>query len=292
MEHMVRRKNDGGGNGDGAETAPSARANVPESDTPLARARKVMDAVFGASRPLSSLEIARRCGLDPSSAHRLIQNLAANGFLLRNDETRRYLPHPKVLFPFPIYHPWELVRRDAASLIVPLRDRLLLNTGIVAFYFGTRVMVELAPGRDPLNPSYQTVLESPLHASGSGKVLLSTMTEEERRRQLGPGPLEQFTPLTIVDHAALTEDLEVSRQRGFVTALDDYISGFRVVSAPLSVDGVVMGCIFCSGASHMVSDERIPEIAQEVKRAATLFSRASTSLRQLAVLLGVDHSGG
>ncbi|AHB08278.2 hypothetical protein U875_05195 [Pandoraea pnomenusa 3kgm] len=257
-------------------------------DAPLARARKVLEVVFEATRPLTALEIAKRCDLDPSSSHRLVQNLAACGFLIRDEESKRYLPDPRMLFPFPIYHPWELVRRDAASLVVPLRDRLQLTTGLVIFYFGSRVLLELAPGRDPLSPSYRTVLSSPLHASGSGKVFLMAHSEAQRREILGPGPFEKFTPQTIVDHETLTADLARGAQRGFVSAVEDYMSGFRVVAAPLSVDDRVIGCIFCSGGAVLFPDQKIEEIGEEVKQVATLYSRAAPNLRILAQLLGTD----
>lgn len=257
-------------------------------DAPLARARKVLEVVFEATRPLTALEIAKRCDLDPSSSHRLVQNLAACGFLIRDEESKRYLPDPRMLFPFPIYHPWELVRRDASSLVMPLRDRLQLTTGLVIFYFGSRVLLELAPGRDPLSPSYRTVLSSPLHASGSGKVFLMAQSEAQRRKILGLGPFEKFTPQTIVDHETLTADLARGAQRGFVSAVDDYMSGFRVVAAPLSVDDSVIGCVFCSGGSALFPDQKIDEVGEEVKRTTMLYSRAAPNLRILAQLLGAD----
>lgn len=258
------------------------------ADAPLVRARRVLEVVYEATRPLTSLEIARRCDLDTSSAHRLLQNLAASGFLLREDESKRYLPHPRMLFPFPIYHPWELVRRDASSFVRPMRDRLHVTVGFVVFYFGSRILLELAPGNDPLSPSYRTVLTSPLHASGSGKLLLMKHSADERRKLLGPEPFEQFTPLTLVDYDAVDSNLEEAQKRGYVTAVDDYISGLRVVAAPVTIEGNMIGCLFCSGGATMLPDERIHEIGNDVQRAATLFSRAAPNLRLLAQLLGAD----
>ncbi len=258
------------------------------NDAPLVRARRVLEVVYEATRPLTSLEIARRCELDPSSAHRLVQNLAASGFLLREEESKRYLPHPRLLFPFPIYHPWELVRRDAAAVVRPLRDRLLITTGFVVFYFGSRILLELAPGSDPLNPSYRTVLTSPLHASGSGKLLLMQYPDAERRTLLGPGPFERFTPQTLVDHDALNADLDRARRLGYVTAVDDYISGFRVVGAAVTIESQIIGCFFCSGGATVLPDARIEEVGLEVQRAALLFSRATPNLRLLVQLLGTE----
>lgn len=257
------------------------------ADVPLARARKVLEVLFDATRPLSALEIAKRCDLDPSSSHRLVQNLAACGYLLRDEASKRYLPHPRMLFPFPIYHPWELVRRDGAALVMPLRDRLSLTTGLVIYYLGARVLLELAPGRDALSPSYRTVLSSPLHASGSGKIFLMKHNEEERRRILGPEPFEKFTSATIQDYRTLNLDLARGAQQGYVRAIDDYMSGFRVVAAPISVSDHIVGALFCSGGVSSLTDERIADVGEEVRRSATLFSMATPNLRLLAELVGV-----
>ncbi|MBN3267778.1 IclR family transcriptional regulator C-terminal domain-containing protein [Bordetella bronchiseptica] len=270
------------------EDKKSAGLDYVSSDAPLARARKVLEVVFEATRPLTALEIARRCELDPSSAHRLVQNLSACGFLIRDDDTKRYLPDPRMLFPFPIYHPWEIVRRDATSLVVPLRDQLHLTSGFVMFYFESRILLELAPGRDPLSPSYRTVLSSPLHASGSGKIFLMAQSEAKRRRILGSEPLERFTSQTIVDFDSLNADLAASAERGYVAAVDDYIDGFRVVAAPLTVDSQIVGCIFCSGGTAAFADHRLDEVGQEVKRVATLYSKGLPNLRTLAQVVGVD----
>lgn len=270
-----------------AKVARAREDGAAEVDVPLARARKVLEVVFDATRPLSALEIAKRCELDPSSSHRLVQNLAACGYLLRDEDSKRYLPHPRMLFPFPIYHPWELVRRDGATLVMPLRDRLSLTTGLVIFYLGARVLLELAPGRDPLSPSYRTVLSSPLHASGSGKIFLMKHTEEERREILGPEPFEKFTSATIQDYRALNLDLAQCMERGYASAIDDYMSGFRVVAAPIDVGDQIIGALFCSGGVSSLSDEKIPEVGEEVRRSAMLFSKATPNLRLLLELLGV-----
>lgn len=257
-------------------------------DAPLIRVRKVLEVVFEATRPLTALDIAKRCELDPSSAHRLVQNLAACGFLIR-DETKRYVPDPRMLFPFPIYHPWELVRRDATTIILPLRDRLQLNIGMVIFYFGERVLLEYAPGRDPLSPSYRTVLSSPMHASGAGKVMLMAQSELQRQKTLGPGPFKKFTSETLIDHETLTADLTRAVKKGFVSAIDDYMDGFRVVAAPLTVNERVIGCIFASGGTAVFPDGKIQEVGEEIKRTALLYSRGGPNLRILAELLGGEE---
>lgn len=265
----------------------SAKQGAANASGPLGRALRILEIAIEAARPLSSAEIAQRCGLDPSTAHRLVQALTGTGHLLRDEATKRYLPSPKLIFPLPLYHSWNLIRRDAAPALAALRDQLGLTTGFVVFYLGQRVLVELAPGRDPLSPDYSTWLSSPLHASGSGKILLLAASPAERKRLLGPPPYEKFTAHTVTDHAALERELEESADRGYVLASDDYIVGFRVVAAPIRMpSGAIVGCFFCSGRSAGFTDRAAPDIGLAVKHAAELFSRTAPSLQTMAELIG------
>lgn len=263
----------------------SAEPAAAVAPAPMTRAMGVLETAIAATRPMTSLELARRSGIDPSSSHRLVQNLTAAGYLVRDDTTKRYLPHPRLLFPLPLHHPWELVRRDASTVLLQLRDEVGLTAGLTMFYAGSRVLLELTQGRDPLSPDYSTVLTSPLHASGSGKVLLHSLPEPERRTLLGPEPYTGFTEQTLVTWDTLSRDLAEGASRGFFVARDDYISGFRVVAAPVTVMDAIVGCLFCSGGATALADGQIATIGESVRRAADLFSRATPTLRTLAPLL-------
>lgn len=253
----------------------------------LHRGFRVLEAMVEATRPLSSLEIAQRCGFDPSTAHRLVQSLAAGGYLLRDEGSKRYVASPKVLFPLPLYHPWNVVRRDAQPALTALRDQLGSTVGLVMFCFGQRILLELAPGRDSLSPDYKTWLASPLHASGSGKILLASLSSAERRDRLGPEPYERFTARTATAAEALDRELEEGMARGYVLACDDYIAGFRVAAAPIrSADGTIIGCFFSSGRASGFPDERLHEIGLVLRQAADLFSRTTPSLRGVGEFLG------
>ncbi len=259
---------------------------------PLSRAFSIMDAMVDATRPLSSLEVAQRCGFDPSTTHRLLQSLAVEGYLLRDDGTKRYIASPKLLFPLPLYHPWNVVRREASPTLLTLREEFGFTTGLVVFCLRERVLLELALGRDPLSPDYHTWLSSPIHASGSGKVLLMASAPEERPRLLGPEPYRKFTENTVVSTDALNRELAESAARGYVLACDDYIEGFRVVAAPIQpVAKPVVGCLFCSGRSATLSDQVIPSLGPALKKAAGFFSIGSPALQGLADLVSAMSLG-
>ena len=253
---------------------------------PLGRAFQIVNALADATRPLSSVEIAQQCGIDPSTAHRLVRSLVSEGYVLRNT-AKRYVASPKLLFPLPLFHPWNSLRRDAEPMLVGLRDQLGFTTGLVVFCVGERILLELMTGRDALSPDYHTWLASPLHASGSGRILLMAVSQSARRALLGREPFKRFTDRTVTSMAALEQELADSGKRGYVLACDDFIAGFRVVAAPVRVSGgAIVGCLFSSGRSATFTDEVIPEVGTALKKAAEIFSLAS-ALHALGNLLSV-----
>lgn len=260
------------------DEAPQASEKVQGGA--LGRGLKILGTLIQATRPLSATEVSQSCQLDVTTTQRLLRTLTASGYALRDEPTRRYLASPNVMFPVPLYHPWNLIRREATPALLALRDRLGLTTGVIAFPLRQRILLELAPGREPLAPDYRTGMSSPLHASGSGKTLLAALTPAERRSMLGPAPLKRFTPHTITDVDKLERDLAQGRERGYYLACDDYIVGFRVVAAPIvSVDRAVVGCFFAAGAAADLDGARLDEAGRIVKQSADLFSHASQSLR-------------
>lgn len=259
---------------------------APRRSAPLGRAFQVLSVLIEAIRPMSTIEIAQRCELDTSTVHRMLQSLAFEGYVLREESTKRYFGHPRLLLPLPVYHPWNVSRRDAGPALIALRDQLGFTTGLIVFCLGQRILLELAVGRDPLGPDYQTCLSSPLHASGSGKVMLMGMSVAARQRALGAEPYERFTPKTATVAEFLDRELAEAEKRGYVLACDDYVPGFRVVAAPLRAGSTIVGCLFSSGRSTGLSDDALPQVGSAIRQSAEFLSVALPSLRNLADLLG------
>lgn len=267
----------------------AASLKKPRQSSPLRRTFDIMEVLASGTRPMSSAEMALQVGFDPSTTHRLLQSLVSEGYLLRDDSSKRYVASPKLLFPLPLYHPWHVVRRDVAPTLLSLRDDYGFTSGLVIFFQRERVLLDFALGRDPLSPDYHTWLESPLHASGSGRVLLMGTSPAERRQWLGPEPFHQFTEQTITTYSALDAELDTSIARGYATACDDYIDGFRVLAAPLTpMMRPIIGCLFCSGRATTLTDEVLPRLGAALNKAASFFALGCVALQSLAELVSTN----
>jgi DNA-binding IclR family transcriptional regulator len=128
-------------------------------------------------------------------------------------------------------------------------------------------------GPAALSPHNWTGRRIPLHATSDGKVLLAYLPETELAECLVP-PLARFTDRTVTAPAEFPPLLAEVRQRGVATAVDEFEVGLTAVAAPVrDAEGNVVASVSASGPSFRIPAERIPAIAESVRRAAAEASR-------------------
>jgi DNA-binding IclR family transcriptional regulator len=203
----------------------------PSQVNAAGRLLAVLDAFGPTHRALTLSEISRRAGLTLSTAHRLVRELSNWGALER-DASGRYAPGLRLL-ELAALTPRGLGFREAAY---PVLDRLAHRTqGNV--HLGVRdnrevVYIESlrATATHPTNSRIGD--RWPLHATGTGLVLLAYADAELQERVLR-GPLQRFTPLTVTDPHELRRQLDVVRRTGIAVARGQITLPDLVVAAPV-----------------------------------------------------------
>jgi DNA-binding IclR family transcriptional regulator len=271
--HMVDRRIYDAGMATSHE-APQLNRSVQKAITLL---RATADSADGAS--VSAL--ARAAGLPRATALRLIQTMEREGMLLRVPGADRVLLGPELL---------RLARRvDTATLLQDVaRDRLgeltdalreTVTLSVVAPDGGLDVVDQVA-GPHHLVPRSWLGRRFPLHASSSGKLLLSTYDEQRLARFLRD-PLPALTPHTITAKRTLRRQLEEIRAQGHAATVDELEEGLAGVSVGIYGEpGALLGAINVSGLSQRLDEParqravaRVRELAGEVE--AALRRRAS-----------------
>jgi len=111
--------------------------------------------------------------------------------------------------------------------------------------------------------------QSPMHASGIGKALLSCYAPERLKRLLAASVLEPFTPRTITDPQGLRDELTAIRQTGYAFDNEEKAEGMRCIAAPiLDFHGEAVAGISISGPSNRITLDRIEPIGKLVQEAA------------------------
>ncbi len=266
---------------------PGPSAEEPRQDIgSLQRGLAILNAVVRTERPLTSSEIADAVGLTPSTTHRLLRSLSDIGYLFR-DASKRYYPSARALFPTNLFHPLNVLRRNAAEELLSLRSRFGLSVALVVFIDGKRWVLETIHGIGSFSPYTDTEVSASLHTTVSGKLLLSTMEPQARLRLLGPGPYEALTSKTITSPADLERELSEVSAKGYATSIDEMLHDLTAVGAPIwCAPGRPLGAVIMSGAIKNLEEPKLKDMVTAVIRSAGLFSFASRDVRAACRFLG------
>ncbi|MEO8651987.1 MAG: IclR family transcriptional regulator C-terminal domain-containing protein [Hyphomicrobiaceae bacterium] len=252
----------------------------------LRRGFAVLEALLESAHPMTSRDVAAAVKLSDSTTHRLLQTLCETGHVVR-DGARRYHVAAKALLPLTIYHPLNVLRRDAFMPLCALRDEFGVSASIVVLAGSERLVLDVIGVTGSLAPYYGTRLDNPLHVSASGKLLLLSLPAKERDAALGKAPYVRLTPKTITTRKELMTNLDAAARNGFATNLDENFIGFGAMAAPLLLGpDRVVGSIVLTGSTERFAPARIEGMGASLKSCAQLISSGSPSVRGVHAMFG------
>lgn len=216
---------------------------------------------------LSVLQIAKRLDTHASSADKFLITLQNLGYVDKCEQIGKYRLTDRLL-------------KIASNLIVrhPLTVRYLdvmhtlaynLNatTHIMAFYGLSTIT--LHKDLQTQNISYNNAFFDPKrqhYCSAPGKLLLSTLPEEQLSEYLSGLKFIKYTSTTITSEKELRENLELIRRVGYSVHNEEWLSGCLTVSFPLRVYGEIRGAMSIMCSIERKDEILSPETLSEIKR--------------------------
>lgn len=228
--------------------------------TAVERVLDIVEAFRAARRPLSLTELAESIGTPKSSCHAIVGTLVARGYLYT-------LSRPRALYPTRRLHDLtrEILQFDPfLERALPLLEKLRDDSRETVI-FGKRqadavVYLQVVPGPHSIRYSAAPGELKPLHSSAIGKALLGGLKEAELRRLLAELPLPAITESTLVDKAALFEDIASSRRRGYYVTRGENVADVWAVAASLLINGETLA-VAVAGPRHRM-EASLPECAR------------------------------
>jgi DNA-binding IclR family transcriptional regulator len=193
------------------------------------RAAALLDAIVGAAEPRTAPELAELCGLNRSTAWRILATLEEEGLVDRDPATNRYSIGPAVArlaagasdslprLARPHLEGLSRTTGETVSLAVPRRLQLVYVDQVQA----PHVMAADWLGR-PV----------PLHATSTGKALLAFLPPDELQTAVAHS-MPRFTDRTITDPAELRAELDRTRRRGYAVSRGELEMALWGASAPV-----------------------------------------------------------
>lgn len=217
----------------------------------MARAVRVLDVLAASESGLGVNELARRIGVNASTASRLLGTLQEAGLVTRSEGGPYRLGLKLVALSDRV-----LAQLDVRALARPLLTRLVAETGETATVSlpgeGEAITVDFVPSPSSVVSMARVGRPSVPHATAVGKVMLAFadgVTAGAGAAAGGGAPamsggapmgggaaavsLTAFTDRTITDPATLARELAAVRERGWAEAVGERESDLAALAAPV-----------------------------------------------------------
>lgn len=192
------------------------------------RAMTLLRTVAMAPEPPSLNDVAIACGLNRSTAWRLLATLEKHAMVERSPATNRYTVGYGAMQLGAAAGHESLARHVRPAL----RDLQSATGERVSLAVVRGVNLVYADQLDPPDVPPEQWIGRPLalHASSSGKIFLAHLPPEERAGAL-PTNLPRHTPTTITNRKDLERELRTARERGYATSVGEDVPYSNGVSA-------------------------------------------------------------
>jgi len=234
------------------------------------RAFGLLEVLAAEGGELTLTALAERTGLPMPTIHRLLQTLAAAGYVAQR-ASRRYALGPRLIWlgegAVRLMSGW--VRPHLQSLVDTLDE-----TANLAMLDGDRaVYVAQVPSGHSMRMFTEVGRRVHLHSTGVGKALLSTMTPEQAALVVTRTGLPPVTEQTITDPSALLAELATVRHRGYAIDDGEQEVGVRCVAAAVPGAPAPMA-ISVSGPNGRMTDAALERAATVLRRTTELLTEA------------------
>ena len=235
----------------------------------LEKALQVLEAIIDQPQAVGLPDVADRLGMSRQAVHRLLQQLVANGLIVRDPSRDRFAIGPR-------FSKMALEVLQSANKGTPIRATIqkvvdgigeTCNVGVLEgrdFVYLERVETTRTP-----RIYLETGSRLPAHCTSGGKAMLAWLPPAVRSRLLKTMTLNPFTSKTITSVKALEEELLAVKSRGFATSVQEYADGIIGVGVPiLNSEGDALAALAMHGPLARVSIEKAPEYARKLHAAA------------------------
>lgn len=237
------------------------------------KALRTLDIVASSQSDLSIQDVADQLKTDKITAYRMLVTLHNAGYLVKNEETKRYRLSYKIVSLCRNL----LAENEVTNLIMRTLKELSQKTQETLHYSvldgHEAVLIHRVKGSQLVNVDFQIGDRSPLHCTSIGKVLLAFQEPSIIDRVVDAG-LARFASNTIVDPEAFRRELRKIRMEGY--ALDDheFADNMRCIAVPVFENGgVVRSGISISGPDSRLTIEKLYELKTSLMEASSTLSR-------------------
>ena len=213
--------------------------------------------------PMRIKDIAARLEMSQPTVVRYLRTLCDQGYVYQDSQTGQYAMTWKICRLGASLQSNLVLRSMAGSLLAEFANEVNLGVLLSVERDGRLVYLDLvgAPHGN-VDTMLRIGKDAPMHSTGSGKILLSTMTPGKLQGIIDQYGLPRLTEKTITRKEELMQELEQIREQGFAIDDEECEIGHRCVSVPLyDYTGTVVAAVSAFDSAERLTDAYIETVA-------------------------------
>lgn len=236
------------------------------------RTLDIIEFIVNSPKPPTFTTIQEFLDIPKSSLSYLLQDLANRDYIQFDPDTRVYYPGSKLIKISASCINSTNLSKEIWLGIKKLSDELGETTQ--AGLLDGRFVVYIAKCQGTKDISVTTIgFKIPAHATALGKMMLSSLDEDEIKARLNNVELERYTENTIVSYEKLLADLKQIAARGYAIDNQEIIPGGFCVAAPIfDKSHKMVAAMSITVPVIRVNDDFLQELIDRVQSAADKIS--------------------
>jgi len=251
----------------------------------VAKALRLLETLAQSPQPAALGDLAERCDMTKSNAHRLLQTLGELDYVRQVPENRTYEATLRL---------WEMgmrvfdridIRTVAAPHLAALEETTGESVHLSIFDDGDAVYIDKVESRQAIRAYIRIGDRVPAYCTATGRAMLAFMDGHAVERACRD--MERHTRLTITTPGGIDKALEAVRTSGYALTRGEWREGVVGVAAPIrSHGGIVIAGVGVAGPVDRMDDAAVVRATEAVPACAAAISRAlgfSTERREARV---------
>lgn len=221
----------------------------------------ILDLMARSDESLSVQLLCKELGLNSNMAFRMLTTMQNAGYLQKNEKTGQYSASLKFL---PLSRKALMsmeIRRVVTPFLEMLRQRFpKANLNLAVLYEGDVVVIDRVDSVSLPRTYFAPGKTVPFHATSLGKALACELPETEIDALIARKGLKAYTPTTIVDPAALKDELAKVRLEHVARDRAEFIPNDNCDAVPLrDASGAVVAAISLSAFDSYMTEREIED---------------------------------
>ncbi|MFM0162075.1 SMP-30/gluconolactonase/LRE family protein [Paraburkholderia sediminicola] len=224
----------------------------------LDKALALLNIVSAKRAPMSFTDLQRASALPKSTLHRLTQTLVHEGLLRYDAYTKKFQLGLRLLeMAHKVWSDFDL-RVAAQDTLAALRDSLGETVQLAVLNGDEVVIVASADAAHDMARTSSVGMPLPVHATAAGKAIVANLDPAQSAKLIERLEMRRFTDRTLLTTAALRDDLDLARARGYALEEGEWSAQSVSVAAPIfDYEGRPIGAVTVTGDVSRLKAERL-----------------------------------